>query len=176
MTSDEFIAWAMNQPKRPRYELMAGELVTMEPERAAHARVKALIWRALDEALASAMLPCEAYPDGMAVKVDDAVTYQPDALARCGAPLPDDAVKITDPVIVVEVLSPSSRARDAGAKLEDYFRLPSVRHYLIVKTEDRTVVHHRRDADGTIQTRIVRGGPLELEPPGVTVTVELFFP
>ena len=176
MTSDEFIAWAIEQPKRPRYELVAGELVLMAPERAAHARVKAAVWRALDEALRAARLPCEAYPDGMAVKVDDSVVYEPDALVRCGEPLPDDAVKITDPVIVVEVLSPSSLARDTGAKLEDYFRLPSVRHYLIVKTENRTVVHHRRGTDGTIQTRIVKAGRLELDPPGVAVTVESLFP
>jgi Uma2 family endonuclease len=114
MTSDEFIAWAIDEPKRPRCELAAGELVLMAPERAAHARVKATIWRVLDDALKAARLPCEAYPDGMAVKVDDSVTYQPDALVRCGDPLPDDAVKITDPVIVVEVISPLSLARDTG--------------------------------------------------------------
>jgi Uma2 family endonuclease len=176
MTADEFIAWAIEQPKRPRYELVAGELVMIAPERAAHARVKAAIWRALDDALRAARLPCEAYPDGMAVKVDDSVVYEPDALVRCGEPLLDDEVKITDPIIVVEVLSPSSRARDTGAKLEDYFRLPSVRHYLIVKTENRTVIHHRREADGAIQTRIVRRGPLKLEPPGVMVELESFFP
>ena len=152
MTSDEFIAWAMEQPKRPRYELVAGELVAMAPERAVHARVKNRVARALETALAVSGSNCELFPDGMAVKIDDAVTYEPDALVRCGDALPDDAVKITDPVIVVEVLSPSSLARDTGAKLEDYFRLPSVRHYLIVKTENRTVVHHRRGTDGTIHT------------------------
>jgi Uma2 family endonuclease len=127
ITSDEFIAWAMEQPKRPRYELVAGELVAMAPERAMHARVKAGVWRAMDDALAAAALPCEAYPDGMAVEVDESVVYEPDALVRCGDPLPEDAVKVTDPVIAFRVLSPSSRARDTGAKLEDYFRLPSVR-------------------------------------------------
>ena len=176
MNSDEFIAWAMEQPKRPRYELVAGELIAMAPERAVHARVKHRVARALETALAASGHACEVFPDGMAVKVDDAVTYQPDALVRCGDPLPDDAVKITDPMIVVEVLSPSSLARDTGAKLEDYFRLPSVRHYLIVKTENRTVVHHRRDDDGMIQTRIVRSGALGLEPPGIIISVELFFP
>lgn len=58
----------------------------------------------------------------------EVTTYEPDALVRCGPPLPDDAVTLTEPVIVVEVLSPSTRANDAGAKLEDYVRLPSLRH------------------------------------------------
>ena len=175
MSGDEFIAWAIEQPKRPRYELVAGELVLMAPERAAHARVKAAVWRTLDNALRAARLPCEAYLEGMAVKVVHSLVYEPDALVRCGEPLPDDAVKVADPVIVVEVLSPASLARDTGAKLEDYLRPPSVCHCLIVKTENRTVVHHRRETDGSIQTRIVRSGSMELDPRGIVVAVEAFF-
>jgi len=176
MTADDFLAWAVDQPKRPRYELVAGELVMMAPERSAHALVKARVWLVLQQAIETAGLNCIAYPDGMAVRIDDDTVYEPDALVRCGEPLADDEVKIIDPMIVVEVLSPSSRARDTGAKLEDYFRLPSVRHYLIVKTENRTVVHHRLEDDGMIRTRIARSGTLELQPPGIVVTVEAFFP
>jgi Uma2 family endonuclease len=110
----------------------------------------------------------------MAVEIDGATVYEPDVLVRCGPPLPDEAVKITDPLIVVEVLSPSSQARDAGARLADYFRLDSVRHYLIVRTEDRTIIHHERDAAGTIITRIIRESPTEapirLSPPGIELS------
>ena len=169
MSSDEFIAWAMERPRGERYELVAGEVVAVAPERSAHALTKGQVFRRLAEAIGAAGLPCTAYPDGMAVAIDTATTYEPDALVRCGAPLPDDAVKVTDPVIVVEVLSPSTRARDAGAKLEDYFRLPSVRHYLILKTENRTVIHHARDAAGGIATRIIRDGSVVLDPPGITL-------
>jgi Uma2 family endonuclease len=102
--------------------------------------------------------------------VDERTVYEPDTLVRCGTPLAADAIKLNDPVIIVDVLSPSTRARDAGAKLEDYFRLPSLRHYLIVKTKNRTVIHHARGADGIILTRIVRDGPIVLEPPGITLT------
>jgi Uma2 family endonuclease len=168
MTSDEFIAWAIEQGGR--CELVAGEIVAMAPERAAHARAKAHIWRRLTEAIEAADLPCEAYPDGMAVEIDDETTYEPDASVRCGVPLPPDALKLHDPVIVVEVLSRSSRAADTGAKLADYFRLPSVRHYLIARTEDRTIIHHARGDDGAIATRIVRDSPILLEPPGITLT------
>lgn len=111
----------------------------------------------------------------MAVEVDGHRIYEPDALVRCGDRLPDDAVKILDPVIVVEVVSPSSGGRDSGAKLDDYFRIPSVRHYLIVKIDNRSVIHHRLDEGERIQTRIARGGSLSLDPPGITVEVERFF-
>jgi Uma2 family endonuclease len=170
MTSDAFIAWAMEQPETSHYELVAGEVVAMAPERSAHALTKAQIWRRMAEAVEVGRLPCQVYPDGMAVEVDEHTVYEPDALVRCGAPLPGDAIKLNDPVIIVEVLSPSACARNSGAKLEDYFRLPSLRHYLIVKTENRTVIHHARGADGIILTRIVREGPILLEPPGITVS------
>lgn len=186
MTSDDFIAWSMEQPDGRRYELAAGQVIEMSAERSAHALVKAHIWRRLTEAVEAARLPCDVYPDGMAVEIDAGTVYEPDVAVRCGPRLPDDAVKMTDPAIVVEVLSPptparcgrqtgSTRARDAGAKLADYFRLPSVRHYLIVRTEDQTIIHHARNADGTILTRIVRGGPIELDPPGIVLT-DLFPP
>ncbi len=167
MTSDEFIAWAMHQDGR--YELASGYVVAVAPERAAHARAKAHIWRRLTEAIEAADLPCEAYPDGMSVEIDDNTTYEPDALVRCGPPLPPDAVKLRDPIIVVEVLSPDSVARDSGAKLADYFRLPTVRHYLIMRTEDRVLIHHARGGDGAIATRIIRDGRLVLDPPGIAL-------
>lgn len=175
MTADEFIAWAMEQPDGQRYELVAGEVVAMSPERLAHTETKALVWLALRNAIERAGLGCQALADGVSVEIDEGTVYEPDALVRCGERLPGDTVKLSDPVIVVEVLSPSSRARDAGAKLEDYFRLASVRHYLIVKTDSRSVIHHRKDASGEIATRILRGGRLELDPPGIAVEVEAFF-
>ena len=176
MTSDEFLLWAMEQPEGERYELVGGEVVSMSPERLVHAEVKALVWLALKMALAQRGRPCVAYPDGVSVQVDASTTYQPDALVRCGDPLPGDTITLSDPLIVVEVVSPSSGARDTGAKLEDYFRLPSVRHYLIVRTDSRSVIHHERREDGAIVTRMLREGMLALDPPGIEVALASFFP
>jgi len=170
MTSDEFVAWAMEQPEGRHYELVAGEVIAMAPERSGHALAKANVWRRLNEAVEAASLPCDVYPDGMTVTIDASTVYEPDVLVRCGPRVPDNTVRLDDPVIVVEVLSPSTRSRDSGAKLIDYFRLPSIQHYLIIRIEDRAIIHHARNADGTILTRIVRDGTLRLDPPGLTVT------
>ena len=78
-------------------------------------------------------------------------------------------------MVVVEVLSPSTRARDAGAKLADYFRLPSVRHYLILRTDTRSAIHHARGEDGAIATAIVTEGVLRLDPPGIEITLGTVF-
>jgi Uma2 family endonuclease len=182
MTADEFIVWALDQPSG-RYELAAGEVIAMAPERAGPALVKLEAARALQDAVAAAGLPCQVFPDGMAVRIDEATVYEPDASVRCGPGLPEDAVVFSDPLVVVEVLSPSSRAQDTGAKLEAYFRLPSVRHYLIVNTATRTVIHHAihhaRGAAGAIATRVHRsdqaGSELRLDPPGIALRPADFF-
>lgn len=173
-TADEFIAWALERPEG-RFELDNGIVVAMAPERVDHGRAKARAWRALDAAITARGLACEAHPDGVTVRIDDHTVYGPDALVRCGPPLPGDAIEADDPVIVVEVVSPSSRGIDKGAKLASYFSLPSVRHYLIVDTDKRVVIHHRRDEEGQIGVRIFREGLLTLDPPGLAIEVRDIF-
>ena len=114
MTSDEFLAWAMEQPETEHYELIDGEVVAMAPERSAHALTKFHIARRMAEALEGGNLPCRVYPDGMSVEVGENTVYEPDALVHCGPPLSSDATKLSDPVIIVEVLSPSTSSRDVG--------------------------------------------------------------
>ena len=121
----------------------------------------------MEDAIAVAWLPCEAVIDGVAVQVDDVTVCEPDVLVRCRPPLPGETLRITDPLIVVKVLSSSSRSRDAGLKLANYFRIPSVLHYPIVATETRTVIHHARDDSGAILTRIILEGAVRLDPPGL---------
>jgi Uma2 family endonuclease len=82
---------------------------------------------------------------------------------------------VPEPVIVVEVASPSTRKIDASLKLTGYFSLPSVHHYLIVDPDGPPIIHHRRQADGTILTTIVHDGVLILAPPGIDVGVADIF-
>jgi Uma2 family endonuclease len=171
LSRNEYRRWAEAQP-RGRYELVAGEVVAMAPERVAHVRVKAQAWQALDRAIRTAGLPCEALADGVTVEVGDDTDYEPDAVVNCGERMADDAIAAPNPIIVVEVLSPSTRSVDTGAKLSDYFRVPSVRHYLIVRADRRAVIHHRRREDGGIETSFVTEGRIALDPPGIAVLVE----
>ena len=53
-------------------------------------------------------------------------------------------MEIPNPVIVVEVLSPSTAADDHGVKLDGYFSLRSVEHYLILDSDRRVMIHHKR--------------------------------
>jgi Uma2 family endonuclease len=173
-TADEFIAWALEQPEG-RFELDNGIVVAMAPERVSHAIAKLNAAVALRQAIGTGGLSCQALPDGVSVRVNDRTVYEPDALVRCGPPPPGDAVEVSDPVIVVEVVSPSSRGIDRGVKLAGYFALPSVRHYLIVDTDTRVVIHHHRGEEGRIEVRILHDGPLTLDPPGLVIDARDIF-
>jgi Uma2 family endonuclease len=89
--------------------------------------------------------------------------------------LADDTLTVDAPVLVIEVLSPGSEAKDFRDKLVGYFRVASIRHCLIIDPDRRIVVHHQRGEGDLIQTRIVADGALSLAPPGLEFPVaELF--
>jgi len=169
MNVDEFLAWAEGQPGR--YELFRGSIYAMTPERAAHAVMKFAVQAALSDSIRSRGLPCHMLPDGMTVRIDDSTAHEPDALVYCGPRLAPSAIEVPNPVVVVEVLSPSTRHIDAQIKLVGYFRLPSVAHYLVIDPDKPLIIHHARNADGTILTRIVNDGAISLNPPGIEIAV-----
>lgn len=183
MNAEAFVNWAMEQPQG-RFELVRGEVVGMTPERAVHALTKLEAAVALRAAVRASGLGCQIFGDGMSVLIDDNTVYEPDAQVRCGPRLPNDAVTITGPIIVVEVLSPSTGKVDSGKKLTGYFTLPSVQHYLVLDPDDRTVKHYLRDgaAVGGIGMRSLEAGAdgaagadLVLDPPGLRIPLATLF-
>jgi Uma2 family endonuclease len=174
MTREAFLAWVEQQPTG-RFERIDGIVVAMAPERASHNRRKRAAFSALRDASNKAGLTaCEAFADGMTVQVEDS-DFEPDALLRCGPRLPRDATRVTDPLVLVEVLSPDSGTRDRATKLRAYFKLPSVQHYLIVWPDEQRIVHHARLPDGQITTEVCLSGDIRLDPPGLSVAVEAFY-
>ena len=170
MSREAYRRWAEEQP-RGRFERVEGVVVAMAPERAGHALRTAFVWRALDQAVRAARLDCHVYPDGMTVEADDS-DFEPDAVVHCGEKLPDDAVTVPNPVIVVEVLSPKTRGNDLTRKLAAYFQVPSVRHYLIFWADRPQVIHHRRlDVGQGIATTIMTEGEIALDPLGISISI-----
>ncbi len=169
LSRKEFHQWAEGQTAR--YERVAGEPVAMSPERTEHIRLKYRIFNVLDRAIQAAGLNCEVIGDGITVEVDDDTDYEPDAVVNCGPPNPPEATVASNPVVVVEVLSPSTQSIDTTDKLADYFRVPSIQHYLIVRARRREIVHHFRRGD-EIGSRIVNIGTIQLDPPGIALPID----
>lgn len=174
MTVDEFLAWA--DGREGRWELAGGVPVAMSPERVAHVETRYAAAAAFDAAIKKASVPCRMLLDGVAVRVDRNSTYQPDVVVYCGQRLPASAMEAPNPLIVVEVLSPSTRAIDMGVKVRRYFQIPSIHHYLILDADHRSVIHYARGQGDVIQMRIASEGALKFDPPGLTVDVGQLFP
>ena len=169
MTADEFERWLEGRPGDDRFELSDGEVVAMAAERAVHAVVKGAAFAALRDAARDT--PCQAFTDGMAVRIDASTQREPDAALRCGPRLPRDAMFYEDPVVLVEVLSPSTSSTDMNAKFSQYAGIDSLVHYLILDPDRRLAIHHRR-AEGGFHTALLPGGPLRLDPPGITLDLD----
>jgi Uma2 family endonuclease len=147
MSVDEFLPWAEQQSDR--WELFDGVPVARSPERVIH--------------------------DSAAVPIGPHNSYQPDLLVYCGEPVSGDALVVTNPVIVVEVLSPGNAMKDLRDKLQGYFLVASIEHYLIVDPEKKLVIHHARGEDGVVATRILSDGTLDLAPPGLVIALADIF-
>jgi Uma2 family endonuclease len=173
MSVEEFLDWAGKQPNG-RYELVDGQVFAMSPERNRHVLVKFSVAAALRLAAARAQVDCTVFTDGATVVIDKHCSREPDAAVQCG-PIDLDSLVLDAPVIVVEVLSPSSERSDTGEKLSEYFSVASIRHYLIVNPFRRLVVHHQRKDADKIDTAIIAAGEINLSPPGLTVDVAAFF-
>ena len=170
---DAFLAWA--EGRQRRWELRNGRPHMMAPERALHALTKLAAQIALKGAVGRAGLPCVVFPDGMTVRISARTAFEPDALVVCPAPRDLATMEIPNPVIVVEVLSPSTAADDHGLKLDGYLSLSSVEHYLILDPDRRVMIHHKKGQAGAIETRVLREGEVRLDPPGLEAAVADFF-
>ena len=158
MTREDYRAWASQQPSH-RFERIEGVVVAMAPERAAHNRRKGSARDALRAAVQRAGLPCEVFADGMTIEVGDS-DYEPDAVVRCGGDrLPDDAMAVPDPLVIVEVLSPNTSGVDRGLKIVRRQRAvePVERRDLVVAGAEgdrgRGAVAGRRDVEGETAER-----------------------
>jgi Uma2 family endonuclease len=175
MTVADYLAWGETQPERRRTELINGQVVAMAPERMDHVEIKFAAVLALKQAIARAGVVCHALADGMTVRIDDYTAYEPDALVYGGERLARGSLLVPNPMIIVEVLSPTTMHIDTSAKLIGYFKLPSVAHYLVIDPDARSVTHHMRGVAGHVESRTVTKGRLSFEPPGITIDVaELF--
>lgn len=119
--------------------------------------------------------PCEAYTSDMRVKVEATgrVAY-PDVVVMCGKPVFADAVKDTllNPLVIVEVLSPSTEADDRGEKFAHYRRIESLQEYVLIAQDRIRVEHFLRQGEQWLLTEVADLDS-KLELPSLACTVPL---
>ncbi len=171
MTQDEFFAWA--QAQDGRYEFDGFQPHAMTGGSGNHARIAGNINFELRSQLGQAG-PCEALPEAGVQTVDKAVRY-PDALVSC-TPFDGRQHLIPSPVIVFEVVSPSSIREDRILKPDEYALVPSIKRYVIVEQAvvGLTVLWREHDEPWRFQT-LKSGDILALPEIGAEIPVDSLY-
>ena len=144
LTLDEYIEWENAQ--RERNEFVRGEVFALVGGRRSHGRVVSNLNRRLSEAVEGTS--CQVFSESMKVQVAaDSILY-PDVFVTCD---PNDLRTeqvFRNPIVVVEVLSPSTQAYDRSLKFALYRALSSLREYVLIDIDARRVEAFRVGADG----------------------------
>ena len=145
LTPQEYLAWERKQPFKNEYH--NGQIVAMSGASRVHNRITVDITVQLSNQLMEG--ECEVFASEMRVRTSPTVSYfYPDVIVFCGEPrFEDDAFDtLLNPMLVVEVLSPSTAAFDRGEKFEHYKQLASLQAYILV-SQDRVQVEYYRRQD-----------------------------
>ena len=145
MTAEEFLAWEQTQSLR--HEFVRGEVFAMTGGVDRNNTLALNLVVALRQHLRGG--PCRVYAGDVKLRVEAKdCTFYPDLMVTCSAlDLADRQIK-REPVLVVEVLSPSTAAFDRGDKFAAYRSLPSLAEYLLVDVNTRRCDLYRKGADG----------------------------
>ena len=138
---DTFLAGQSDD--RP-WELVEGRIVGMTNPSERHEQIVANIGVSLRQAVGPT--GCKIYFGGIRVQRSDEARginkARPDLLVRCGSVGAKNYV--TDPLVIIEVLSPSTMDVDRGDKLRFYKRLPTLAHIVLVYQDQMRAEHYRR--------------------------------
>ncbi|ATG88732.1 Uma2 family endonuclease [Methylomonas koyamae] len=129
-------------------EFHDGQIYAMTGASREHNLISGNIYRELSQQLKSR--PCEAYINEMRVKATEARSYHyPDIAVVCGKPEFEDAQVDTllNPMLLIEVLSPSTEAYDRGGKFAHYRKIPSLREYLLVMQDQPGIERYLRQGE-----------------------------
>jgi Uma2 family endonuclease len=169
MTVDEFFGW--DDGTDTRYELIDGHVVAMAPPARAHSQLVAALAAEIRPAL-RARQGCTAQVEAGIVRPDRAdLCFVADLAVTCEPAKPDDRF-VDSPVLVVEVLSPSTNAFDRNLKVPEYRQIPSVQEILLIDSESCFAEILRRDGKRWI-TEIVQGSEATLSLSSVPLTVAM---
>ena len=169
MTMKEFLVW--DDGTDTRYELIAGCLVAMAPPSPAHGRLVARLGGRIDAAL-QGRSPCAVQSEAGIVRPDrDDTCYVADLAVTCVEIQADERL-IRNPVLIVEVLSPSTSAFDRQSKVADYRQIASVREILLIDSQTMFTEILRREGDRWI-TEIMQGPTAILSLSSVPLAIRL---
>ncbi len=158
-----------------KHEYFGGEIFAMSGASRAHNDVAGNLFAAFHAHLRGR--PCRAFINDFKVRLQiggDDVFYYPDVLVACGA-YTTDADHLTDPKLIIEVLSPSTQRIDRREKALNYRAAPSLEEYVLVAQDSPLVMIHRRDAQWTPLSLRSPDDVVEFRSINLSLTVERIY-
>lgn len=153
-----------------RHEFILGQVYAMAGASDRHNRISGNLFKKIDSALEDKK--CEAFIADMKIRLEPDTFYYPDVVVTCDDP-PEDRYFRTEPVLVIEVLSPSTERTDLTEKFSAYQKIPTLREYAIVWQDGARVLLHRKTESGWQSTIIADPDQaVEFESVGVTMTLD----
>ena len=144
LSLEDNLAWENEQADRN--EFYRGEVFAMTGARRSHGCVVSNLMRELGLSLKGA--PCRAFGESMKVQIASDTILYPDIFVTCDkADLATDMI-FKSPLLVIEVLSPSTQAYDRSKKFALYRRLTSLQEYILVDPDTRRVEAFRKRDNG----------------------------
>lgn len=171
LTPEQYLEIERKAERKSEY--YRGEMFAMSGVRVAHARLSTNIVVALMPQLRAR--GCEAFTSDLRVRAGDSVLYTyPDVTVICGEPklLDQHLDTLLNPVLLVEVLSPSTEAYDRGLKFQLYQKIDSLRYYMLVSQDQTHIDLFYKENDRWVLTS-ADGPDSAIEVPGLGCRLEL---
>ena len=162
---EEYLKWELNSPTK--HELIEGVIYAMAGASANHDRISGNIYRKFGSHLDNT--PCEPFGSDMKLKINTNFFY-PDVMVDCHF---DNATPYftETPIIIVEVLSRSTRKTDETLKLMSYINIPSLKEYVLIE-QDIADIQVLRRSEGWIPKHYFLGDDIRFESIDLILSVE----
>lgn len=171
LTEEQYLA--LDRAAEFKSEFVDGDMFAMSGGTNRHARIERGLFTELSVALENS--PCEPYSSNSRVRISDRTFVYPDVTVICGEgpSVDEDDDILTDPVVVFEVLSPSTEKYDRGLKFQLYRGIESLREYILVNQEQVRIERFTRQPDGTWSLHDYLGADEELKIDALELTIPL---
>jgi len=160
MSVEEFLAWENRQEER--WEFDGYEPRAMVGGSSLHNLIIGALEFALRQRLAGR---CRVYRETMRLRLEHTARY-PDLMVIC-TPVPNDAREITDPVVVIEVLSSTTARTDRIEKNREYEAAPSIRRYVLLEQDAIGAEVYAREDQRWVRSTVTGDGILVMPEIGV---------
>jgi Uma2 family endonuclease len=164
---------AFEREASAKHEYVGGMVLAMAGGTPEHARLAATLARLIGNVIVGR--PCAVFSSDLRVRIveTDRATY-PDLTVVCGRPetASDDDAAITNPAVIIEVLSDSTEADDRGEKFAHYRRLASLQDYVLVAQKTQRIEVYRREGDRWTFTEHGPGTRFELSSLDAQIAVD----